>query len=113
MEIHKEKEFVEFKKRWNKRCTEIKTSSLPKKSCYYISKNFLEESKELMIKAKQKGEVAHVFLEKVRGDLQIALDIALNNYKKEHNFFSYLSKIFHFKFNPEKVEVTLNKNEFK
>lgn len=83
------KEFEEFKRRWEKKAEVIKKQKFSKEQCGAMHSEFVEESGTLMVLSK-KGEVV-IEVNKVLTDVNLAIRIASSNYRDSRK--SWLDKI--------------------
>jgi hypothetical protein len=92
IEIAKENE-TEFISRWNKKCEEIKKQKLSKDQCAILFKDFSEE----IINQIFELHLDEPAVQELNTDVNLALEVAFSNYRREKKKNSILARMFNFK----------------
>jgi hypothetical protein len=87
--------FEEFKKRWAEKSELIKKQSFDRDQCFHISMDLVHEISELNFENLFKREKFTTFdLQKIVNDLDMALEIAYSNFRKETRRIGFWAKLF-------------------
>src|SRR3989344_2495745 len=82
--------FIEFLHRWNKKTALIKKQTFDKDQCYSIFTDFLSEVNQfelLRISSGKKKEYTLLDIEQIKNDVDISLEIAYSNFRRENRGF--------------------------
>jgi len=85
----------EFEKRWKEKCSKIEKSELNENQAGHIADRFLDEIIVFHIKSSDKEAQKNgvLLINEIFNDVNLALQIAISNYKKRHGV-SFRDKIF-------------------